>query len=193
LVSGDWDRWTPAWVKQSQEPGAPVQLDQQRHDRGEGQQLGQLCLQRRRLGRDVLGGQWRDDQFALLVEANRSVPAIEDSLQFAQRVVQLLACLGQGGSGVGGLAHQPAELHPLCGPLLRGEQVDGRIGVAPRARHEHIPGTQPVAQRHQRAQLPVVPIAGDIPGLGRGLEVAAPAGRDEPRRRLQGPCAPRLR
>ena len=124
--------------------GALVQLDQQRHYRRERQHVGQLRLQRRGLGRDVLRGQRRDHQIAGFVQANRTIPAGQDLLQLAERLGQLVLRCGQRTGGIGELAHELAELHPLQHPLVRGQQVGGRVAVAARARHEHVTSAQPV-------------------------------------------------
>jgi hypothetical protein len=167
-----------------QEPGALVHLDQQRHDRRERQHLGQLGLQFHRLGRDVLCGQRGDHQIPVIVQPDRTHAPGQGLLQIAQRGVHLIFDLGQARGGVGGLAHQPAELHPLVGPLARGKQVGGRVGVAARLRHPHVPRPQGVPQREQHAQLPVVPLGGGVAALGGGVQVAAPLRGHEPGRRV---------
>jgi hypothetical protein len=92
-------------------------------------------------------------------------------------------------SAVAGLPASRQNSGPPPGPSGRGEQVGGRVGVAARAWNPHISAAQPVPQRQQHAQFPVVPVGGHVPGLGRGLQVAAPAGRHEPRRRVVGDLA----
>jgi hypothetical protein len=72
-----------------QEPGAAVQLDEQGDDRSEGQQLGQLLLQRHGLGRGVLSGQRRDDQLSVLAQSHRSRAHGQHPLEVNQGDVQL--------------------------------------------------------------------------------------------------------
>jgi hypothetical protein len=169
-----------------QEPGALVQLDQQRHDRRERQHLGEFRLERHRLGRDVLGGQRRDHQVAAVVQVHRAITGGQHSLQLPERLAQLVLGGGQGAGGVGRFAHELAELRALRRPLLRGQQVGGGVGIAPRAGHVHIAAAQSVAQPEQGAQLPVVPVGAGVTGLARGVEVAAPPRGHEPIRRLVG-------
>ncbi|WP_433359126.1 hypothetical protein [Streptosporangium sp. CA-115845] len=145
---------------------------------------GQLRLQRSRLGRGVLGGQRRDHQITAVVQTHQAIPNSEDSLQLAERLTQLVGGRSQRAVGVGGLADQLAELRALVDPLVRCEQVGGRVGVTTRARHEHVPAAQPIAQRQQGAQLPVVPVGAGVARLRRGLEVAAPPRGHEPVRRI---------
>ena len=85
-------------------------------------------------------------------------------------------------AGSARLAHEPAERCPVGRPRLGGEQVGGRVGVAPRARHPDVAGAQPVAEREQGAQLPEVPVGAGIARCSGHVEVAAPACRYEPRR-----------
>ena len=96
-----------------QQPDAPVELDQQRHDRGEGQHLGQLGLERDRLARDVLGGQRGDHQLAGVVEADRAVTRGQDLLELTERPGQLVGDRGQRDRRVGGLADELAERRPM--------------------------------------------------------------------------------
>ena len=57
-------------IRYDGEPGARVDLHQDRGDRDAGQQRAELGAQRPGLGRDVLGGQRRDDQFPVPAEAD---------------------------------------------------------------------------------------------------------------------------
>ncbi len=143
------------------EPGPGIDFHQHRGDRDAGQQAAQLVAQRLGLGRDVLGGQRRDDQLPVPGEPDLARPAApgELRLQVRQRRVQFVIRQGQGVSRRHGLADQVAELGPLLLPLLRGEQERGRVGVLARPGDVHVTGAQPVAQGHQHAQLPVVPVA----------------------------------
>ncbi|HWN00248.1 MAG TPA: hypothetical protein VNO54_24635, partial [Streptosporangiaceae bacterium] len=156
------------------EPGPGVDLHQYRGDRDAGQQASQLVAQRLGLGRDVLGGQLRDDQLPVGAEADLARPAApsELGLQVCQGRVQLVTGQGEGVGGGRGLAGEAAELQPLRLPPLRGEQERGRVGVPPRPRDVDVSRAQPVAQGHQHAQLPVVPVGGDVAGLRGLLEVA---------------------
>lgn len=90
--------------------GAFVQLDQQRHDRCERQHLGQLGLERDRLGRNIFRAQRRDDQIPGLVQAHRALTVSEHGFQLGERAVQLLYDAGQGDAGIGGASDQTAEL-----------------------------------------------------------------------------------
>ena len=96
----------------------------------------ELGAQRLGLGRDVLGGQRRDDQLPVVAEPDLARPAApgELGLQVRQRGVQLVVRQGQGVGRGRGLADQVAELQPLRLPLLRGEQERGRVGVPARPR-----------------------------------------------------------
>jgi hypothetical protein len=170
------------------EPGPGVDLHQHRGDRDAGQQAAQLVAQRLGLGRHVLGGQRRDDQLPVPGEPDLARPAApgELRLQVRQRRVQLVARHRQGVSRRHGLAGHVAELQPLRLPLLRGEQERGRVGVPARPRDVHVTGAQPVAQGHQRAQFPVVPVGGDVAVFRGLLQVAGPAGGYEPAGRAVG-------
>ena len=103
-----------------------------------------------------------------------------------ERLAQLVFRSGYRAGGIDGFTDQLAELRPVQHPLLRCQQVCRRIGVAPGARHVHITGAQPIPQRQQRAQLPVVPICAGIAGLRRSVQVAAPPRGHEPVRCAAG-------
>jgi hypothetical protein len=104
------------------EPGAGVDLHQDRGDRDAGQQGAELGAQRLGPGVDVLGGQVRDDQLPVGAEADLARPAAagELGLQVRQGRVQLVADQGEGVGGGRRLAGKVAELQPLRLPLLRG-------------------------------------------------------------------------
>ena len=178
------------------EPGARVDLHQHRRDRDAGQQRAELVAQRLGLGRDVLGGQRRDDQLTVPGQPDlaRTAAPGELGLQVRQGRMQLVARQGQGVGSRRGLADDVAELQPLRLPLLRGEQERGRVGVPARPRDVDISRSQAVAQGHQHAQLPVVPEGGDVACLPRILEVPGPPGQAQTRPALRpGPCGPSSR
>ncbi len=163
------------------EPGPGVEFHQNRRDRHAGQHRAELGAQRLGVGRDVLGGQRRDDQLPVLAEPHLAGPAVpgELGLQVRQRGVRLVGRQRQGVGGRGRLADQVAELQPPRLPLLGGEQERRRVGVAARPGHVDVSRAEPVAQRHQHAQLPVVPERGDVARLPRGLQVPGPPGGHE--------------
>ncbi len=175
------------------EPRAGVDLDQHRRDRHAGQHRGELVAQRAGLGGDVLGGQRRDDQLPVGAEADLALPAApgELGLQVRQRPVQLVIRQCQGVGRGRRLAHQVAVLQPLRLPLPRGQQERGRVSVPARPRDVDVARAQAVAQGHQHAQLPVVPVGDDVAVLRRLLQVPGPPGGHEaarcPVRDLAGP------
>jgi hypothetical protein len=179
-----------------QEPGAAVQLERG-HDRGEGQQRGQLSFELGDFGGHVLSRQRPDDQLAVLIDPDRSLPASQDLLELTEGGVQLGVHAGQRLGREGRDADQRAELGALRRPRLRGDQVGGWVGVAARSRHVHIPAAQRVTQAQQHAQLPVVPVGGTVADGERVIEVAAPAGGRASgwartrSGRLPGRCVPR--
>jgi hypothetical protein len=95
-----------------------------------GQHPGQLVAQLLGLGGDVLGGQRRDDQLAVVGEADlaRVAPAAlgrvlgQLGLQVGQGGVQFLLRGGQRVGRGGRLADQAAELRSLRRPRLGGER-----------------------------------------------------------------------
>nr|WP_280309782.1 hypothetical protein [Nocardia abscessus] len=98
--------------------------------------------------------------------------------------MQFIDRVRQRAGRVSGFADRTTEFGALGLPLLRGEQIRRRIGVAARTGHEHVPGAQPVTQAEQHAQRPIVPVGGGIAATAGLLEVAAPLGRHEPGRSL---------
>jgi hypothetical protein len=82
-----------------------------------------------------------------------------------------------------------AELQPLRLALLRGEQERRRVGVAARPGHVDVSRAEPVAQRHQHAQLAVVPERGDVARLPGGLQVPGPPCGNETLRSTVGDLA----
>lgn len=62
----------------------------------------------------------------------------------------------------------------------------GRVGVAARARHEHIPAAQPVPQAQDHAQLPEMAVSGVLLGLTGLGQVVGVLGGHEGGRRARG-------
>jgi len=99
------------------------------------------------------------------------------------RARQLVLHLGDGLGRPGWFADQLAELGQAWLPLLRGEQVSARVGVAAGAGHEHIARSQPVPQSQHGAHFPVVPERGFVPALaGLGQVAGVPGGHERGRR-----------
>ena len=165
-------------------PGRPaVDLDQQLGQLRPRQQVHQLQAQLLDRVRHRHRRELRDDDLALVGHPHRPVAGGQQRLQLAERGVQLLADLLQRLVRAGRDVDQRAVLSAQSVPPLDREQECGRVRVAARARDPDITGAQRVAQAEQGAQLPVVPVSGGVPGLASVLEVAAPAGRHELRRR----------
>jgi hypothetical protein len=108
------------------EPGPGVDLHQHRRDRDAGQHRAELGAQRVGLGRDVLGGQRRNDQLPVTAEPHLAGAAAPGELGFQvrQRGMQLIGRQRQGVRRRSRLADQVAELQPLRFPLLRVSRND---------------------------------------------------------------------
>ena len=102
-----------------------------------------VCRKLLDLAWHVLGRQRRDHQLPLLVQADRAHVtrrgARQSLLQIGEGLVELVLHLGDGLGRRRCFADQLTELRQARPPLLGGEQVGARVGVAARPRHEHIP------------------------------------------------------
>lgn len=163
-----------------QEAGAVIQLDEQGRDRRERQHPRQFLLQRAGLGGDVLSRQRRDHQIPVIVQPDGADVLArgrgQHFLQILQGGAQLGLALLQRLHRIAVFAGQRAELTPFDRPLRGGEQVTGRVSVAARPGHVDVTAAQPVADREQHAQLPVVPVGRHVsaaPGLGQVIRVPA--------------------
>jgi len=166
------------------ESGVAVDLDEQRGQVDLRQSSGDSLGERVGRGGYLLGGQGRDDQLAVLVQACQSlrVRVGQDLFQIVDRGVQLRLQPLQLPLRVGVGAGHGAEIVTLRRPLLDGNEQRGRVGVAARTRYPDVARTQPGLHPVKHAEFPIVPIPRTAALSAGGVQITAPAGRYERRR-----------
>jgi hypothetical protein len=135
------------------------------------------------LGQDVwvddLGGQGLEVELAVGVDTDRAVGVGEQGLEVVEVAAHLVVdgdeAFGEGSRHAGELK----DFRSLRRPRLGGDEVGGRVGVAPRPPHPDLARAQAALEGEQHAQLPVVLEEVLVAGGPGRVEVGAPAGRDE--------------